>query len=268
MRRALHQGSILIVEGPLDSRVYRQFTHSTCRVVIAEGKANATEVIRRLRPGFAGLAAIVDQDFASLDMTTPRSDDIMLSDGRDIECMLFASPAFDRVVAAMADSDRLDRLQDATGASLRTLVYRSAAPVGALRHISHADGLDFKFKGIEFSKFIHAADLEASYEELILEVGRKTIRPGLDPAVYAPQMRQLVENAEPEALVNGHDLTSVLSQALRRTIASHNAGDVSTDRLALSVGYAFDRSDWERTLLATRLREWEERNPGYRLVRT
>jgi hypothetical protein len=260
MRRALHKGSILIVEGAIDSRVYRQFTHNTCRIVIAEGKQNALDVIHRLRPAFPGLLAIVDPDRGRRD---PVPNDICLTDGNDIETMLFASPAFDRVVAATSDRDRVDGVEALTGSPLRHLIERAAADIGALRSISASAHLDLTFKGIDFPRFLDARTLSVDGEALIEELRRKSVRPTLPVNELLDEIRVVTGPAAPADLLCGHDLTSILSFALRKTIGSHDAREVSTDRLALSLGYAFDRNDWERSHLAKCLAAWEADNDGY-----
>src|SRR6056297_2104977 len=69
MMRTQYRGSIMIIEGSTDMRLYKRFVDDRkCRLIPANGKENAIKVIEILeRSGFEGILTIVDADFWRLD---------------------------------------------------------------------------------------------------------------------------------------------------------------------------------------------------------
>ena len=63
----VHDGAVMIVEGPGDARFWELRRHRRCELIEGEGKTNVVESIVRLgRLNCQGVLGIVDDDYDSL----------------------------------------------------------------------------------------------------------------------------------------------------------------------------------------------------------
>ncbi|MFC1692342.1 DUF4435 domain-containing protein [Candidatus Latescibacterota bacterium] len=101
MMRPVFTGTIVVVEGDSDARVYCRFFDDTfCRVIPAHGKNNALIVMASLgKDGFIGILAIIDSDYTKLNEIDLRGPDILVTDTHDLETMIISSKALDNVLS-------------------------------------------------------------------------------------------------------------------------------------------------------------------------
>jgi hypothetical protein len=268
MRRQLHDGSFLLVEGPIDSQIYKQFGHASCRVVVADGRGNVLEVLARLNGEIQGLLGIIDADWDWIEGTPARIPGLIVTDVHDLEMLITASGALDRVLASLGDFDRIEDFRNTNGFSVGEGLLRAAEAIGALRLHSRRTAENLRFENLDFSAFTDPTTLAVDRVALIAEVGRKSQRPNLDPAALAHAIGSVLDDRlEPRQLCCGHDLVGVMSFALRRSVAALDAGLVRSDRLTLSLGLAYDWDEWARTEMYQAIRAWESANKPYRVLR-
>ena len=107
--RAVHKGSVLIVEGYSDSRLYGKFIDGdNCQIVNAYNKSSAVRVTELLeKKNFFGIVTIVDADFWSIEGYEHPSSNILRTDTHDLETMLVSSPALDHVLAEYGSQDKI-----------------------------------------------------------------------------------------------------------------------------------------------------------------
>lgn len=132
MVRSQDPRAFLIVEGETDEVFFERFTDPIrCKVVVAEGRANAIEAFEELqRTRFAGVLVVVDADFNVLNGHLPLPLGLLFTDTHDLETMLIASPAFDKLLRSVGKKNKLRAFDDKHGA-MREKLLTSAAPLGA-----------------------------------------------------------------------------------------------------------------------------------------
>jgi hypothetical protein len=114
LRRSIHQGTFLLVEGGSDKVFYERFTdRSVCELVTVSGKPSSKlRVIAVLKileegTGFKGVLAIVDADFDRLTALPCYSSNLLYTDTHDLETMLINSPAFDKVLSEFSSREKV-----------------------------------------------------------------------------------------------------------------------------------------------------------------
>src|SRR5260370_5803223 len=107
LTRQIHKGTILLLEGSTDARVFHRFIdRASCDIEISYGKQNALAALDLLEDeGFPGVVAVVDADFDRIRGTTYSLENLCSTDLHDLDLTIFASAAFDRYVVEHADMD-------------------------------------------------------------------------------------------------------------------------------------------------------------------
>ena len=101
MMRSVFKGTVLIVEGVSDSRLYGKFTdRENVRIIIAHSKNNVMQAVSMLRDRRKDNAVlgIIDRDMDAL-LGKKRSPPLFQTDKRDLESTILASPALEAVIA-------------------------------------------------------------------------------------------------------------------------------------------------------------------------
>jgi glyoxylase-like metal-dependent hydrolase (beta-lactamase superfamily II) len=102
--------------------------------------------------------------------------------------------------------------------------------------------------------------------ELLNEIGRKSRR-ALDHGEWTDRLERILESSpDRHQLCCGHDVLATMELALRKTIASRDAQEVAQARLGLTLGFAFDKDDWDKTGIADALAGWENANAPFRIL--
>jgi len=269
MMRTQHRGTLVIVEGPSDKSAFRSLLgREACRIVIAHGKENALDVLQMLeREGFPGILAIVDADFSHLEGGTPTSGNALQTDLHDLECMMAASPAFQKLLDVFAVPSRVDGFEERCGYAMATLIARNAMSIGYLRWFSLRNSLQFEFEGLSFSKFLSRSDLQIDVPALIREVKNRSQKHDLDDSVLHSGIESLRDvGHDPWQVSCGHDILEMLSYALRRTIAARKESEVKRETLERSLLLAYEAAYFRDTQLHNSIRDWESAHPQFNVL--
>lgn len=269
MMRTQHKGALLVVEGPLDGRVYRRLVHqAACQIVVAHGKDNACGAIEILDDaGFKGVLAIVDADFDRLEERQPCSKNALLTDYHDLECMMMVSPAFAKVLAEYANASRLDAFERRADSTVATILAKNAMAIGYLRWFSLRQSLDLTFENLSYGKFTTRDDLDVNAGNLITEVKNKSQKHGLDESTIQSGIESLCSpEHDPWQVSCGHDIIELVSFGLRRTLAARNAVEVRAEFLQRSLRLAYEGAHFQDTRLYCSIRKWEVQNPRFRVL--
>ncbi len=268
MTRSDHKGAMLIVEGSLDARVYRNLVAQTaCRIVVAYSKDNACGAIAILdKDDFEGALCIVDADFDHLENKRPSSKNVLLTDYHDLECMILASAAFSKVLAEYADGKRVEEFERQNSGTLAVILAKNTMPIGYLLWHSLKNNIGLKFDGLKFKEFVDPDDLTVRVDHLIETVKNLSQKHHLEDADIKSGMLD-IQKAEHDRwqVSRGHDIVELLSRGLRRTLAARNATEVSREALERSLRLAYEASHFRGTLLCKSMQDWESTHPGYRV---
>ncbi len=262
MMRTLHAGAILIVEGDKDALAYGRVVEPTlCRVVPGFGKASALEALGILEgAGTPGIAAVVDSDFSKITGAVPPSPNAFVTDAHDLETVMIASPALDKVLEEFGSQRKM------RGKDIRQTVLENGQLIGYLRFVSMQDGLNLAFENLPFSAFVDKETMRVDIGGLIKTVKNKSGRHRLDERALKARLQDLVGRHNPLDVCCGHDLIGILSTGLRKGIGSRNAAEVSTEVLQRSLRLAYEKAHFSTTQLHAGLAAWPNRQPGFRIV--
>ena len=261
MKRSHHPGCFLIVEGRDDRLFFEQFVD--CAVQVADGKSNVVEVIDILdADSFPGAVGVIDADLDHVEGYSWQSRNLVVLDTYDLEALLIKSRALERVLVELGSSEKianrhpLDELIDA------------AVPIGCLRLHSRRSELTLKFDGMRYAKFVDGDSLQTDVRKLVREVKNRSQRSDLaydDTVQEILSIRSTVN--DPWLVCCGTDMVEILSIGLRRALGTNNAGAVSPDELRRCLRLAYQWQELTDSQLGRDLREWSERNPGFRVLK-
>lgn len=263
----------LWVEGGSDEKFwYPRIDRSGCQIRIAGGRERALEEIRNARQTNDSLAiAILDADFDRFEGTLQNIEGIFWTDQPDLEGMLIASPALEKVLAAFCSRDKRMPTDQ-----LRRDLWKQASQIGRLRYVSRREklGLTFRkpkkneeFHYINYSDFCSKESWEVDVQAMIKHVLDFSQKHRLNAGDLERQCKDLGLEAhtEPEHLCNGHDLVGILLIGFKKKLGSQQ--HLNQERLEEVLWAAFELSYLQQTVLGQSLYAWELAHPGFRVLR-
>ncbi|MGN1044670.1 MAG: DUF4435 domain-containing protein [Candidatus Methanomethylophilaceae archaeon] len=258
MMRVGFSGTILMVEGVTDSRLYGKFVdRDETRILVAHSKDKVRTSVNELRDrrGDDRIIGIIDSDLDRLKHKRPKGP-VFMTDRRDAESMMIASDALDDVLAEYADPEALAQFESKFG-SVRDRVMDGAYPVGLLMYVSDRYGLGLSFKDLDFKTFISKRDLSCDIQSMIRESIANTNSDRTSQKYTQKLLREELENEYPMSEVcRGHDLVKVLLLGLREVFGGSNAKFLREGELGGALRLAYDDDVFSRTDLYRDTKEW------------
>lgn len=254
----------LLVEGTSDLRVLQRFTLKRhVDFLICHGRANALASVEELdRTGELGFLAVVDADFDHLEGRPPPSPNCLFTDQHDLEIDLLCSPALQRVLGERASVEKLNAFEERTGVSTLDALLDRARPLGYLRLVNLRSNHALRFEGLNYSRLLDKDGLNFEPRRLVDTLVQRS-QTGVSSADLLSELESAMPDCDPRLLCCGHDVVAILAIGLRSTLGSLQANDASPSALERELRLAFDASSFEQTGLYTRIRRWEQDNPGW-----
>jgi hypothetical protein len=268
MKRSLHDGAFLVVEGGSDKHVYKLvLDEDRCRIEIACGRDNVFGAIRLLNADdFQGVFGVVDADFMHVTGERILEENILWTDFHDLECMVLNSPAFDRILDEFASENRLQTYAIPRSRIARQLA-ASAAPLGCLRLISIQEGLDLKCEGLTFSRFVEGQPLLINFAAMIREIINKSQKHELDQEQLLAQVTAEVQKEHDCWQIScGHDIVEILSVLFREVLSGKSGGQFAVDVLERSLRIAYHAGFLKETLVYRAMERWEQHHPEFPIL--
>ena len=261
MHRMSHDGSFLVVEGKDDERFWTSRRHVSCELVDGEGKPNVVGGIQRLdAANFAGVLGIVDSDYDPLNGMDVESENLLVTDAHDLECLLCRSSALDKVLAEYGNRAKIEKFESETGADVRTGLLERALVFGRVRWAAVRDPV-IDLGEFRIRRFMDENTWSVSSEESICN----TSCDSREVAALIHRIDDLPE-ADPWYVVHGHDMVEILRIGLR-----HVLGEIPASTGVKEIGRvlraAMNREDLQETRLWTDIRGWEAANRPYTILR-
>jgi hypothetical protein len=267
--RDQYPGAFLIVEGKVaDLRMYRRFANARfCQVIPAHSKDNVIGAIEILdKDGIVGVLAIVDADFWRLDGKEPQSPNIFITDTHDLETMILASPALEKLVNEYCSSSKVERLTQQRKKSIRQILLESGRPIGYLRWISQVQNLSLVFEDLKFSRFIDRGTLATDIPKMIKVVKNKSERHDLDEADLQDTIEDVAgHNHNAWDVCCGHDLICILSIGLCSALGSNQSNDVKPEKIEKVLRIAYEFTYFRNTQLYLDIKGWETLNQAFQV---
>ena len=267
MKRSHYAGCFLIVEGRDDRMFFERFVNrSYCAVQVAGGKPNVIDVIEILDAddNFSGFVGVIDADLDHVAGYSWQSSNLMFIETYDLEALLIKSTALESVLIEFGSTKKIScRAQNP-----RKELIDAALPIGCLRLHSRRSELTLKFDGMRYARFVDRDSLQTDVRELVREVKNRSQRSDLaydDTVQEILSIRSTVN--DPWLVCCGTDMVEILSIGLRRALGTNNAGAVTPDELRRCLRLAYQWQELTDSQLGRDLREWAERNPGFRVLK-
>ena len=262
MLRSAFSGSILVVEGETDARLFNGFvTRHGCQILVAQNKDNAIGAAMVLdSQGYSGVLTLVDADFWHLDGVLPPSPNMVLTDTHDIETMIIASGALEKILAEFGDQQKFRALPK----PIRDVLEEAACVVGLLRWHSHLGRLNLRFKGMRFIQFLDRKTLTVDIGKLIEEVQTNSRSAALNKPATVRAISQLAgRNPAPLQVCSGHDLADLLTVALNCNCGNSRGKKVTISFVRSALRLAYEYRYFSCTQLFATIKNWEKRNTPY-----
>jgi hypothetical protein len=265
MTRTQDRRAVLVVEGDTDELFFEPFIDTTrCRLVVANGRENAVYIFTELQnTSFAGALVIVDADFDVLMGCLPLPMGLLFTDSHDLEMMLMASPALDKVLRQVGKKEKLASFLARYG-DLRKRLLASAKPLGCFLWLSRQEALNLRFDELKYGKFVDDKTLEVDTRKMIKTVLDHSNRRDLTEKLIAARLAALNDGGyDPWHLCCGHHMSQILAIAFRKAIGSYNAGEVDVEQVEQMLKLAYEDVYFRSTELYADIRLWESLTPPY-----
>lgn len=272
LQRQSYNGTFLIVEGKYDKLVYQRFIDDNeCRLTVPFETDNKNNIINTIeileQDNFQGFLAILDADFMIVEQNEPLSSNILLTDTHDLETMILQSPAFNNFLLEFASENKLSMIVQKTGRDVLDTLLEIAVHIGYLRWFSTQNGLNLKFEGLDFKKFINMRNLEFSKSDLIKTVKNNSKRFDINEEHIQSQLEQLRDtDQDPWQICCGHDFINILSISLQRVYGTYNTGQVESIMITRILRLAYEYDYFRKSLLFRSIQDWELMNQPFRLL--
>lgn len=268
MKRTLHGGSFLIVEGSTDSLLFRTFVdEEACRIEISWGKQSATDAAQVLNAaGFAGFLAIVDADFDRLQQRAAIPN-VIYTDHHDLNCMVLNSAALERVLLEFGNSDRVEAFAKTHGPLVGFTLAKRASLLSHLLFVSLDHNLQLSFEGLNYSRFVHPQTLMIDLDSACEHLANKNHKHALNwPAIKSAVKTLQTSGFDPWEVTCGHHIIEVLSIGFRHAFAAHAAAMVSHEVLSRVLRVAYTAADFSKSALFVLIRKWEIANKPFEIL--
>ena len=264
MNRMSHDGAFLVVEGNDDVRFWTPTSrrHADCELVDGEGKQNVIGGIQKLDAAiFPGVLGIVDSDYDPLNGMGIGSDNLLLTDAHDLECLLCRSSALDMVLAEHGSRPKIKRFEDETGTDVRTGLLERALVFGRLRWAITRCHPVVELQGLKIPRFVNEKTWAVSSGEAICN----TLLDSYEDALALMRRIDDLPETDPWYVVHGHDMIEILRIGLRRTLGEIQSS-VGVKQIGEILRAAMSREDLQATRLWTDVRTWEAANYPYMVL--
>ncbi|HNR68198.1 MAG TPA: DUF4435 domain-containing protein [bacterium] len=261
MKATQYSGMFLIVEGPDDARMFKNFViEENCKIEIAFGKNNATEALKLLAAtDFDQVLAIVDRDYDTVLGNLQQTEHLFLTDTHDLETLIVKSHAFNKLVAEYMDEERLREFEKRRHKELRQILLDSAYFIGLVRCVSIKHRLNISFKDIELNRVLDRETLQIDKTAFL----RQVVKNSNVVEVKFEDLQEKIEHLhqekhDPWIIARGHDLVEVLHNALQ-LVGYRRSQRLSISMLesSLRLSYSFDA--FKQTVLYRNIKEWEKK---------
>ena len=262
MGRMSHDGAFLIVEGKNDIRFWTQRRHVDCELVDGESKPNVVGGIQRLdAASFPGVLGIVDSDYDTLNGISIESENLLLTDAHDLECLLCRSSALDKVLAEYGCHPKIERFENEAGTDVRTGLLERALIFGRLRWAAVRCDPVIGLKKIRVPQFVNENTWVVDHEELL----RAALPDSPDHALAMTRRIGELPEADPWYVARGHDMVAILRIGLRRTLGEIRP-NVGVKEIGKALRLAMTPGDLQATKLWADMRTWETANHPYMVL--
>ncbi len=197
------------------------------------------------------LVVFVDRDYQVALRNIDKIPNVVVTELRDIECMMFDSECFDRVIEEYVSDSKLAALQE-NHISIKNFVISLAAEIGCIRYASQKEKWGISFKALDFEKFLIKKGMIVDRAKFIGHInGAQTAEEStterkekkrLSADDYSNAL-EITNNCaalqHPLLRARGHDLVAILHFGLRKCWGNKVATDLTPEILEKTFHIAY-----------------------------
>ncbi|PWK15571.1 DUF4435 domain-containing protein [Tumebacillus permanentifrigoris] len=269
MLRTQFSGACMFVEGDTDARLFGNFMNrESCKIIDSRGREKAIGALQILeQEGTPGVLSIVDADFTRITGSATESPNLLLTDGHDLEIMMWMSPALEKILAEFGSEAKMSSHQERHGMTIRDFILQHVYQLGLLRLYSLEQGVHLTFEGLSYEDFLDNKQLTCDTKKMITAVKNKSQNKSVNDQDVLQILHEHSEKGhEAHQVCCGHDVIGALSVGLRRVLGTYNANEVRADVLERSLRLAYDQAFFHQTALYNELLTWQQRNAPYQVT--
>lgn len=261
----------LLVEGDDDRKFFNSALNGIDKVnvVCCWGADMVSSTIReldklRVSSQFLPTLGIIDRDYRTVLGILYASPNLLMSDLRDIECMMIGSPAFEAVLSEFGSAKKVSTF-GGVDAVLKTII-NSVSHIGKLRFHSQCKGLNVSFQPLDISKILERKSL--SIDPMVLlkhlndrqgangsRMSGEVLADADSSCLNAMCGQQMSYFQDPLLLCRGHDLMELLAVAFRSTLGSRTASESSRENIESLFRLSYV-AHFRNSQLATSIQAW------------
>ena len=264
----------MLLEGLDDIRALESFIDNRCcEIVNSFGRPNLLEAVSLLdEDGFGGICGIIDPDFSAFIKVKYKSDNILCADFGDLDMMLFMSSALDKYISNVSDRVLIQAFEEKVGCSIRERILDTASQIGASRVVSLQRNVRVCFRDMKMEEFVDGSTLQLLEEEFYHGLIRRSPNSSCGAQQLKTWSGALIREASRRGLskaflCQGHDVAAMLGLALRSVLGRRTSSQTWGSEVETGLRLAFSRSEFEITNLYGTMKEWENRNTPFILLR-
>ena len=258
MLKTAFDGTIVVVEGITDRRLYGKFFDSkNVEVVIAHSKDNVRSTVGEMYNSrkCKEIVGIFDADLDHI-FNKKCNPPLFSTDTRDNETLMLKSNALEDVLYEYGDKNAIDHFSDEYG-PIRDVILDSCYPLGLLMYVSDKEGLGLCFRNLDHELFIDKRTLRCDIKKMIDEIQNNTCSPTKDVrSIRMSLEKELREERDPWFICRGHDALAIMAIGLRNIFGTYNSRYIKEGELSGAFRLAYDREDMIRTKLYKETESW------------
>jgi hypothetical protein len=270
LSRQAHNDSIVLLEGDTDDYFYGQFfDKNNCKTIPVCGKKNVINTIPLVN-NLKGILGIVDADFSHIDGQECNNPNLLRTDFHDIETMMIASEALDKIIKNFADIRELKKFEEDRGKKIRQILLDEGYYIAHIRKYSQKNKKGWDFKHLVFSNFISTKNLEINIDLFHEDLKRNNFdlrnenKQHLLPRLYQEFKKLPNPISENQwQLCNGHDLVRILFIGLDIIFPHQKQKLYDYFVLERELRIAYYDNLFNSTILFSDIIKWERSNPPF-----
>jgi len=257
----LNKNPFFIVEGNQDSNFFSyqdDFKH--INIFIAFGCDNVITVINQCeKEKIEKVLGIIDRDYRIPLKDVPETENVVMTDLRDFECMIFSTDILDKILTEKCSKRKLKKTK-CTFNDIRNYIIEIGEYLGRIRFYSEYNNMDYKFDSIKFEKIIDLKIFKFEQDKFVNHfIGLSESNYNFSEDVF-DKAKYLVESIKYFSnslfLCSGHDLMKLLGLSLRKKWGNKNKHEASIDNLQEIFRISYTKEYYENTKMFYDINEW------------
>lgn len=239
----------LAVEGDSDERLLRTRRYlKPLKIVVGYGWEGVVNIVEEYNKttSKAKLIGIIDRDYRDHLNCQAEHENIVLTDFRDIENMLFNSSALKRVISEYTSNKKIPMNEGGIPNTdeIKRLIYNSSTMLGKFRIYCQANDKFIDFKTIDYAKFICDRTLSIDAPKFIRHLAGKNPGKFLSIKDWDEAQKLSWDDEKlnkPQFIANGHDVMALLCLSFRKMWGTLG-GEMTMDKVEpiFRIGYSDD----------------------------